>query len=63
MTPLIPLIFAATLSNPVVVSQWVFYPVREQARGYLGRYPDQPLLVDVDLPEDANRNGLPFAPG
>ena len=63
MTPLIPLIFAATLSNPIVVSQWVFYPVREQARGYLGRYPDQPLLVDVDLPEDANRKGIPFAPG
>jgi len=63
MTAFFPLLLAATLAEPVVVNQWVYYPVREQARGYLGRYPDQPLVVDVDLPEDANRAGLPFAPG
>lgn len=63
MTALIPLAFAATLVNPIVVSQWVYYPVREQARGYLGRYPDQPLLVDVDLPEDTDCTDIPAVPG
>jgi hypothetical protein len=58
MTAIIPLMFAATLGNPIVVTQWEYYPVREQARGYLGRYPDQPLVVDNDLPEDADRTGI-----
>ena len=58
MNAIIPLVFAATLGNPIVVTQWQYYPVREQARGYLGRYPDQPLVVDSDLPEDADKNGI-----
>ena len=58
MNAIIPLVFAATLGNPIVVTQWQYYPVREQARGYLGRYPDQPLVVDSDLPEDADKKGI-----
>ena len=58
MTAIIPLMFAATLGNPIVVTQWQYYPVREQARGYLGRYPDQPLVVDSDLPEDIDKTGI-----
>lgn len=52
------LLLAAVLSEPLVVCQTQFYPTREQPRGYLGRYPDQPLLVDSDIPYDANRKGL-----
>ena len=63
MTTMIPVVFAATLAKTIVLGQFEFYPVREQARGYLGRYPDQPLLVDCDLPEDSDRTGLPFAAG
>ena len=52
------LLLAAVLSEPLVVCQTQFYPTREQPRGYLGRYPDQPLLVDSDIPYDADRRGL-----
>ena len=58
MALLMPLALAAVLSEPLVVCQSVFYPIREQPRGYLGRYPDQPLLVDSDIPYDADRRGL-----
>ena len=52
------ILLAAVLSEPLVVCQTQFYPTREQPRGYLGRYPDQPLLVDSDIPYDTNRKGL-----
>lgn len=48
----------AVASEPVIIVQTQFYPWREQARGYLGRYLNQPLLVDPDLPEDPNREGI-----
>ena len=51
-------LLAAVLSEPLVLCQTEFYPTREQPRGYLGRYPDLPLLVDSDLPYDADRTGL-----
>ena len=57
------MLLAAALSEPLVFTQWQYYPVREQARGYLGRYPDQPLVVDSDLPEDSDRTGIPDHPG
>ena len=43
---------ARVLPETVVVVQTQFYPLREQARGYLGRYANQPLLVDPGLPPD-----------
>lgn len=58
MFTIIPFLLAAVLSDPLVVCQTQFYPTREQPRGYLGRYPDQPLLVDSDIPYDANRKEL-----
>ena len=51
------------LDKPLVVTQTQFYPLREQPRGYLGRYVNQPLMVDPDLPEDPNRDGIPDYPG
>ena len=41
------------LPETLVLPQCEFYPLREQDRGYLYRYVDQPLFVDPDLPEDA----------
>ena len=40
------------LPETLVISQCQFYPMREQQRGYLGRYVDQPLFLDPDLPLD-----------
>ena len=37
-------------------------PWREPARGYLGRYPNQPLFVDPDLPDDPDRTDIPEYP-
>lgn len=51
------------LDEPIVGVQTQLYPWREQARGYLGRYPNQPLLVNPDLPEDKNRDGIGEFPG
>ena len=34
-------------------------PWREPARGYLGRYPNQPLFVDPDLPDAPDRTDIP----
>ena len=45
---------AKVLPETLMLVQTQFYPWREQARGYLGRYPDQPLLVEPDLPWDAD---------
>ena len=47
---------------PVIVTQTQFYPWREPARGYLGRYCNQPLLVDPDLPDDPDRTDIPEFP-
>ena len=52
--PSLALLFASVLSEPLVFMQWQFYPVREQVRGYLRRYPDQPLIVDSTLSPDAD---------
>ena len=43
---------ARVLPETIVLSQCEFYPLREQDRGLLYRYTDQPLFVDPDLPED-----------
>ena len=43
---------ARILPETLVVCQCQFYPLREQQRGYLGRYVDQPLFLDPDLPLD-----------
>ena len=51
------------LEKPLVVTQTQFYPLREQPRGYLGRYVNQPLMIDPDLPEDTNRFGIGAYPG
>ena len=51
------------LEKPLVVTQTQFYPLREQPRGYLGRYANQPLMIDPDLPEDPNREGIGDFPG
>jgi len=51
------------LPETLMLVQTQFYPWREQARGYLGRYPDQPLLIDPDLPQDANQEGIDFFGG
>ena len=44
---------ARVLPETLVLAQCEFYPLREQDRGYLHRYVDQPLFVDPNLPEDA----------
>ena len=41
------------LPRTLVVSQSQMYPLRESLGGYLGRYVDQPLCVDPDLPPEA----------
>lgn len=43
---------ARVLPETLILPQCEFYPLREQDRGYLYRYTDQPLLIDPDLPED-----------
>ena len=43
---------ARVLPETLLLPQCEFYPLREQDRGYLYRYTDQPLLIDPDLPED-----------
>ena len=53
---------ATVLPRTVVVSQCEFYPLREQPRGYLGRYVDQPLFLNPDLPVDADRTGISAHP-
>lgn len=44
--------YARVLPETLILPQCEFYPLREQDRGYLYRYTDQPLLIDPDLPED-----------
>ncbi|MCQ2391062.1 MAG: hypothetical protein MJ240_06545 [Kiritimatiellae bacterium] len=43
---------ARGLPEALVLPRGEWYPLREQDRGYLCRYADQPLFVDPDLPED-----------
>ena len=43
---------ARVLPETLILPQCEFYPLREQDRGYLHRYTDQPLLIDPGLPED-----------
>ena len=49
---------AKILPETIILPQTQFYPLHEQARGYLGRYLNQALLMDPDLPEDPNREGI-----
>ena len=45
-------VHARVLPETLLLPQCEFYPLREQDRGFLHRYVDQPLFVDPDLPED-----------
>ena len=47
-----------TLPETLFIVQSQLYPWREQARGYLMRYPNQPLLVEPDLPYDKGEEGV-----
>ena len=38
------------LPQTLVLTQTQFYPLRERSRGYLGRYVDNPLCIDPDVP-------------
>ena len=48
---------AKILPETLFIVQSQLYPWREQARGYLMRYPNQPLLVEPDLPYDKGEEG------
>ena len=45
MLPIAKMLFASL--NGVAICQTQNYPLRENERGYLGRYVDQPLFVDA----------------
>ena len=49
---------AKILPRTVVVSQFQHYMISEQPRGYFGRYVDQPLCIDPELPADPDRSGI-----
>ena len=49
---------AKILPETLFIVQTQLYPSREQARGYLMRYPNQPLLVEPDLPYDKGEEGI-----
>ena len=49
---------AKVLPETLFIVQSQLYPWREQARGYLMRYPNQPLLVEPDLPYDEGEEGV-----
>ena len=49
---------AKILPETLFIVQTQLYPWREQARGYLMRYPNQPLLVEPDLPYDKGEEGI-----
>lgn len=49
---------AKVLPETLFIVQTQLYPWREQARGYLMRYPNQPLLVEPDLPYDKGEEGV-----
>jgi len=49
---------AKVLPETLFIVQTQLYPWREQARGYLMRYPNQPLLVEPDLPYDKGEEGI-----
>lgn len=49
---------AKMLPETLFIVQAQLYPWREQARGYLMRYPNQPLLVEPDLPYDRGDDGI-----
>ena len=56
---LAPLAVAAkVLPETLFIVQAQLYPWHEQARGYLMRYPNQPLLVEPDLPYDKGEEGI-----
>lgn len=49
---------ARILPETLFYAQYEFYPIREQPRGYLGRFVDMPLEVKPELPQDPNRKGI-----
>ena len=49
---------AKILPETLFIVQTQLYPWHEQARGYLMRYPNQPLLVEPDLPYDKGEEGI-----
>ena len=49
---------AKMLPETMFIVQTQLYPWHEQARGYLMRYPNQPLLVEPDLPYDKGEEGI-----
>ena len=49
---------AKVLPETLFIVQTQLYPWHEQARGYLMRYPNQPLLVEPDLPYDKGEEGI-----
>ena len=51
---------AKILPETLFIVQSQLYPWREQARGYLMRYPNQPLLVEPDLPYDKGEEGIDY---
>ena len=51
---------AKILPETLFIVQSQLYPWREQARGYLMRYPNQPLLVEPDLPYDKGEEGVDY---
>ena len=61
---LLALVFAAAAGEAKVLPETLFivqtqlYPWHEQARGYLMRYSNQPLLVEPDLPYDKGAEGV-----
>ncbi|MBR7105089.1 MAG: family 16 glycosylhydrolase [Lentisphaeria bacterium] len=51
------------LPEPLVVAQTQLYPSGDRAHSYLGRWVDQPLLIDPALPGDIWRNGAKLGDG
>ena len=60
MLPIAKMLFASL--NGVAICQTQNYPLRENERGYLGRYVDQPLFVDASLSPACDAGShIPFA--
>ena len=51
------------LPEPLVVAQTQLYPGGDRKSSYLGRWVDQPLLIDPALPGDIWRNGARLGDG
>ena len=51
------------LPEPLVVAQTQLYPCGDRSHSYLGRWVDQPLLLDPELPGDVWLNGAKLGAG